>query len=157
MRPSNRSRPEGAWPRPDPGQRALSYSATQPPRPLTQGRPVCLHAWSRLLGPRVEGDGDLEPRQDRLELSCKILWLSVIYPDKGYGPRPKLLVGHGHDHRLVDFLQSTKGLLYLLGLNVLAARDKEVVHAPSDPQVAAFVELAEVSGMEPAFRVHRSV
>src|SRR5215208_3679708 len=157
MRPSNRSRPDGAWPRCDPGQRGFSGAATQPSCPLTQDRPICFDASSCFLGPRVEGDGDLEPRQDRLERSRKISWFCVIYPDEGDRSRPELLVGHGHDHRLVDPLQPAEGILYLLGLDVLAARDKEIVHASSDPQVAAFVELAEVSGMEPAFGVHRTV
>ena len=73
-------------------------------------------------------------------------------PDEGYGPCPEFLVGHGHDHGLVDPFRAAEGLLYLLGLDVLAARDKEVVPAAQDAQVAIFVELAEVSGMEPAFR-----
>src|SRR5918998_4350989 len=92
-----------------------------------------------------------------LELSGKIPRSCVIYSYEGYGPCPEFLVGHGHDHGLVDPVQSAKGLLYLLGLYVLTARDKEVVHASFDAQVATLVELAEVSGMEPAFLVQGTV
>src|SRR5215204_7756673 len=114
-------------------QRALSDSATQPPRPLTQGRPVCLHASSCLFGPRVEGDGDLESRQERLKLLRQFFRLSACRPDECDGLCPELLVGHRHDYSLIDPLQPAEGLLYLLGLDVLAARDKEVVHASSNP------------------------
>src|SRR5215210_986458 len=138
-------------------KRSSSSSISQPQRLLTQGRPVRLHASPFTLGPQVEGDGDLEPRQDRLELARKISWLQVVRTDEGDGPCPELLVGHGHDDGLVDPLQPAENLLYLLGLDVLAARDEEVVRASTDPQVAVIVQLTEVSRMEPAVRIQRKV
>src|SRR5215210_5062342 len=121
-------------------KRSSSSSISQPQRLLTQGRPVRLHASPFTLGPRVEGDGDLEPRQDRLELARKISWLQVVRTDEGDRPCPELLV---------DPLQPADNLLYLLGLDVLAARDEEVVRASADPQVAVIVQLTEVARMEP--------
>src|ERR671915_299867 len=50
-----------------------------------------------------------------------------------------------------------EGLLDLLGLDVLPARDEEVVLAAPDVQVTVLVQGAEVAGVEPAVVVERAV
>jgi len=102
-------------------------------RTFAKGRAIHLYSFDH-FGPSVEGDRDLEARQNPLQRprQVAVVFCSAGRPHESYGPMAELCVRDGHNHRFFDPLQPAEGLLYLLGLDVLATGDEEVIPAAPD-------------------------
>ena len=105
------------------------------------------------LGAEREGHGHLEPGE---VLAAKDRQLArvgrgtLLEHDEGLGRLAAGVVGHGEHRGLEDGRVLLKHALDLVGRDVLAGRDDEVLLAPRDPQVAVGVDAGHVARAEPA-------